>query len=176
MTSPVLTVEIADQIRPYLPALARLPKSWSLLYSLDQHGISLSTLYTRCQSHPGGALLAIKDSGDAVFGVWVGEGVHPSKGSYYGGGESFLWRMQGGKVKVYRWAGKNDYVALCEPDYLGFGGGDGHYGLYLDDTLLDGSSARCPTFGNEPLCSRGPRKGENVSFECVGLEIWGMGP
>ena len=52
---------------------------------------------------------------------------------------------------------------------------DGHYGLYLDETLTDGSSARCPTFDNEPLCSPGPRQGEGVTFECVGLEVWGIG-
>ena len=55
---------------------------------------------------------------------------------------------------------------------------DGHYGLYLDDTLYDGSSAPCPTFNNEPLCSSGPKKAGTVTveFECVGLEVWGMGP
>lgn len=53
---------------------------------------------------------------------------------------------------------------------------DGRYGLYLDDTLIDGSSACCPTFENEPLCSAGPKKGGNVSFECVGLEVWAVGP
>jgi len=53
---------------------------------------------------------------------------------------------------------------------------NGGYGLYLDDTLLDGSSARCPTFENEPLCSPGTRKGGNVTFECVGLEVWAVGP
>jgi len=102
-------------------------------------------------------------------------------------------------LDVYKWTGKNDYVALCEPEYLSFGGGcvhfllfiyflrltlelyiipnrDGRYGLYLDDTLLDGSSARCPTFENEPLCSPGTRKGGNVTFECVGLEVWAVGP
>ena len=26
-------------------------------------------------------------------------------------------------VKVYKWAGKNDPVALCESDYISFGGG-----------------------------------------------------
>ena len=52
---------------------------------------------------------------------------------------------------------------------------DGHYGLWLDDTLTDGSSARSPTFANEPLCSPGTRQGETVKFECVGLEVWGVG-
>lgn len=108
----------------------------------------------------------------------------------------FLWRYLDGKLSVFKWTGKNDYVALCEPGYLSFGGGyvpphihfrsyitfyiqnrDGRYGLYLDDTLLDGSSARCPTFDNEPLCSSsGAKKGGNVTFECVGLEVWAVGP
>ena len=53
---------------------------------------------------------------------------------------------------------------------------DGAYGLYLDESLFDGSSARCPTFDNEPLCSPGDKRGRAVSFECVGLEVWGIGP
>ncbi|CDO76666.1 hypothetical protein BN946_scf184752.g4 [Trametes cinnabarina] len=175
-TVPVLTVEIADMLRPFFPALARLPRSWTLLYSLDQHGISLNTLYARCQDFKGSALLVIRDSNDAIFGAWMGEGIHPSKGAYYGSGESFLWQLVGkDRVRVFKWTGKNDYVALCEPDYISFGGGDGHYGLWLDQTLSDGSSARCLTFDNEPLCSPGPRQGETVTFECVGLEVWGIG-
>jgi len=176
VTIGVLTVPLADKLRPHLPALKRLPRSWSLLYSLDQHGISLNTLYTRCESHLGGALIVMCDANDTIFGVWVGEGVRLSKGSYYGSGESFLWKMQkDDSLHVYKWTGKNDYVALCEPEYISFGGGDGHYGLYLDDTLSDGSSARCPTYDNDPLCSPGPRQGEAITFECVGLEVWGVG-
>ncbi|KAI0328828.1 TLD-domain-containing protein [Cubamyces sp. BRFM 1775] len=176
ITTPILTVEIADMLRPFFPALARLPKSWTLLYSLDQHGISLNTLYARCQDFKGSALLIVRDANNAVFGAWMGEGIHPSKGAYYGTGESFLWQLVGkDRVRVFKWTGKNDYVALCESDYISFGGGDGHYGLWLDETLSDGSSARCPTFDNEPLCSAGPRQGETVTFECVGLEVWGIG-
>jgi len=65
-------------------------------------------------------------------------------------------------------------TTMLRYEYLSFGGGDGRYGLYLDDTLLDGSSARCPTFENEPLYSPGTRKGGNVTFECV--EVWAAGP
>jgi len=120
-------------------------------------------------------MVVIKDSGDTLFGVWLGENVHPSKGAYYGSGESFLWKFKD-TLHVYKWTGRNDYVALCELDYLSFGGGDGKYGLYLDDTLLDGSSAWCPTFANEPLCSDlGHKQGDSVTFECVGLEVWGIG-
>lgn len=94
MTTPILENDLVNAIRGHLPALARLPRTWTLLYSLDQHGISLNTLYTRCEpqgptiSQPKGSLVVLKDSGDAVFGVWLGEGVKMSKGSYYGSGES----------------------------------------------------------------------------------------
>ncbi|KAJ3773197.1 TLD-domain-containing protein [Lentinula raphanica] len=187
-TIAVLDVNLAEKIRSRLPALARLPRSWNLLYSLDQHGISLHTLYDKCENQPQlktgsgfttkvGALVVMKDSGDAIFGVYMGDGIRQSKGKgYYGSGESFLWRYVHDNLQVFKWTGKNEYVALCEPEYLSFGGGDGAYGLYLDDSLFDGSSARCPTFDNEPLCSPGDKKGRAVSFECVGLEVWGVGP
>lgn len=35
----------------------------------------------------------------------------------------FLWRYINGKLDVFNWTGKNDYVAMCEPGYLSFGGG-----------------------------------------------------
>ncbi|KDR78074.1 hypothetical protein GALMADRAFT_65352, partial [Galerina marginata CBS 339.88] len=174
-----------------LPALSRLPRSWTLIYSLDQDGISLNTLYTRCEAYatrrpaPGevltnnsAMLIVVRDAEGGTFGVWLAEGVRLNKGGkgYVGGGESFLWKFSDEKLKVFRCTGKNNYIALCEPEYISFGGGDGHYGLYLDDTLFDGSSAPCPTFDNEPLCSPGRRKGASVTFECVGLEVWGMGP
>lgn len=207
------------------------------MYSLDQHGISLNTLYARCEpripsrAHPNplkGGLLVIQDANEAVFGAWISEGIRLEKGGYYGSGEAcvvcslgawgvltrcgsrFVWRYhppvkgerdREGRLDVHKWTGVNDYVALCEPGFISFGGGcvcvcfpmwlmgndgcifyrDGHYGLYLDASLLDGSSAPCSTFGNPPLCARAHgngvarTKGE-VSFECVGLEVWGIGP
>ncbi|KAJ7730243.1 TLD-domain-containing protein [Mycena maculata] len=185
-TVGVLTPELVSLIHPYLPALLRLPRQWTLFYSLDQHGISLNTLYSRCAPpsstrtpHPKGALVVIQDAGGVLFGAWVADGLRRStRGGYYGGGESFLWRFvaSSGTFDVYKWTGKNEYVALCEDNYISFGGGDGHYGLYLDDTLFDGSSARCPTFDNVPLCSGAEGKGGNADFECVGLEVWGVGP
>ncbi|KAF8322248.1 TLD-domain-containing protein [Clavulina sp. PMI_390] len=180
----VLTSEIAQAIRPHLPAFFRLTKQWSLLYSLDQHGISLATFYARVSPHCGlgGCLLVIRDSEDHTFGVWVGDGIRRSASigssrGYYGSGDSFLWKEEHHQnrqdVKVYKWTGKNDYVALCEADYISFGGGDGRYGLFLDSSLFDGSTAPCPTFGNAPLCGS-PDASGTVRFECVGLEAWGI--
>jgi len=58
--------------------------------------VSLKTLYTRCEtanprgySSSKGSILAVKDSSDSVFGVYIGEGLRESKGAgYYGGGDS----------------------------------------------------------------------------------------
>ncbi|KAF8575744.1 TLD-domain-containing protein [Ramaria rubella] len=178
-TTPVLTPELADQLRSSLPALPRLTKSWSLLYSLDQHGVSLQTFYARCAVRVAGTLVAIRDSEDRTFGVWIGEQLRNSPGAYYGSGESFLWRsiIHHGKenVEVFKWTGKNDYVALCEAAFISFGGGYGKYGLYLDANLIDGSSARCPTFDNRVLCATaGHDENRTVPFECVGVEAWGV--
>ncbi|KAH9957275.1 TLD-domain-containing protein, partial [Lactifluus volemus] len=177
--STPLEMWVADQLRSHLPVRARLPRSWSLLFSLDQHGISLHTLYARCSAHTGGVLFVVSDADDGSFGAWVADGIREGHGSYTGSGESFLWKKAESddevKVNVFKWTGKNDYVALCEPESISFGGGDGHYGLYLDETLNEGSSARCLTFNNDPLCSSDPSKAGTVTFECVGLEVWGVG-
>ena len=75
----------------------------------------------------------------------MGEGIHSSKDAYYDTGESsvfflavffwmtepdidtlnrFLWQLVGkGRVRVFKWTDKNDYVALCESDYISFGRG-----------------------------------------------------
>lgn len=193
-TLQVLTEDVANPLRVHLPALIRLSRNWTLLYSIDQHGISLNTLYSRCEPRipckaepnpPSGALLVVKDSFDGVFGAWIGEGITKGQGGFYGSGEAFLWQYRrdtSPPLEVYKWSGKNDYVVLCDPDFISFGGGDGHYGLYIDSSLLEGSSAPCPTFDNPVLCARplsqmGASKGKkDVPFECVGLEVWGIGP
>ena len=35
----------------------------------------------------------------------------------------FLWKFTQGNLQVYKTTGRNNYVALCEPDYISFGGG-----------------------------------------------------
>lgn len=52
---------------------------------------------------------------------------------------------------------------------------DGHYGLYFDASLIEGTTHRCPTFNNDSL-AQGEQKGQMISFDCAGLEVWGVGP
>ncbi|KAF8490891.1 TLD-domain-containing protein [Gautieria morchelliformis] len=145
-TTPVLTSHLADKIRTHLPALPRLAKSCSLLYSLDQHGVSLQMFYARCAVRVADTLIAIRDSEDRIFGACMSEQMRLSPGAYYGSGDSFLWKTvthrEQESVEVFKWTGKNDYVLLCEASFISFGGGEGKYGLYLDANLIDGSSPR----------------------------------
>ncbi|KAK0454176.1 TLDc domain-containing protein, partial [Desarmillaria tabescens] len=166
----------------------------TLLYSLDQHGISFNTFYACSeQPKPPNALVIIKDDSDTIFGTFVGDIIWKSRRrGYYDTGESyvvspspfppltlrrFLWRYSNHKLSMYKPTGCNSYIALCEPDYLSFGGrDDGVYGLYIDKSLLEGPSARCVTFGNDILCSpRRVRAGGAVGFECIRLEVWRVG-
>lgn len=57
----------------------------------------------------------------------------------------------------------------CEAHCLSVGGGDGHYGLWLNDSLEKGVSSRCLTFGNEPLSDEGEK------FGVLGVEMWMIG-
>lgn len=73
------------------------------------------------------------------------------------------------RFKAFPYSGINDYLIFCEHSYLSVGGGDGHYGLWLDGVLERGISSSCMTFGNEQLSEEGEK------FEVVGVEVWCVG-
>ena len=73
------------------------------------------------------------------------------------------------RFKAFPYSGINDFLIYCQAGYLSIGGGDGHYGLWLDDDLENGISESCPTFGNEPLSEEGRK------FEVLGVEVWYVG-
>jgi TLD len=73
------------------------------------------------------------------------------------------------RFKAFPYSGINDFMIYCESGYLSVGGGDGHYGLWLDDQLEHGISDPCPTFGNESLSEEGHK------FDILGVEVWYIG-
>lgn len=73
------------------------------------------------------------------------------------------------RFKAFPYSGINEFMIFCESGFLSVGGGDGHYGLWLDDTLEKGISDTCPTFGNEPLSEEGH------NFNVLDVEIWYVG-
>ncbi|WRT68916.1 uncharacterized protein IL334_005898 [Kwoniella shivajii] len=179
-TAPILTPKDAEQLRRFLPPRQRLSGAWTLLFSLDQHGASLSTLYRLVdrygQAHRScGNILIVIDGKGNRFGVFLNESIVKREGTYYGSGESFLFKITSlSAVQAFRWTGKNQYFALCESDLISFGGGDGTYGLLLDSTFSRNSSATCPAYENDILSESNNRKSSQASlFDCVGLEVWG---
>lgn len=73
------------------------------------------------------------------------------------------------RFKAFPYSGVNDYMIFCETGFFSLGGGDGHYGLWLDSSLEKGVSAPSQTFGNEPLSDEGTK------FDILGVEVWYIG-
>jgi len=108
--------------------------------------------------------------------------------SYFGSGESFLWRMKNDRktvcnsvldqaqlesdIEVFAWTGTNYLTQLCTNEKIALGGGGG-FGLVIENNMLHGQTNKCATFGNPPLS----KEHENgTSFEIVNLEMWTMTP
>ncbi|GAA6019577.1 hypothetical protein JCM11491_001343 [Sporobolomyces phaffii] len=75
--APILTETIAEGIRPCLAPRLRISSRWTLLYSLDQHGTSLLTLFTQVsnglKSRVGGFVFVVRTERGQVFGGYVSE-------------------------------------------------------------------------------------------------------
>ncbi|KAH8169022.1 protein kinase domain-containing protein [Sarocladium implicatum] len=93
-TGSLLTHGIAEEIRTMIPERLRITEDWKIVYSLEQDGASLSTLYQKCRQFEGrrvGFVLVVKDQDGSTFGAYLSDYPHPAP-SYFGNGECFLWR------------------------------------------------------------------------------------
>ncbi|KAI3545980.1 hypothetical protein CABS01_05179 [Colletotrichum abscissum] len=210
----LLSHGVAEEIRIMLPERLRIKEDWRLIYSLEQDGASLATLYQKAAEFQGrrvGFVLVVRDDLGGTFGAYLSEYPHPAS-KYFGNGECFLWRAstltplppppsadttnltrittvasptrstfgdrnnapspapsESIRFKAFPYSGINDYYINCETGFLSVGAGDGHYGLWLDDSLDRGHSGRSHTFGNEPLSDEGEK------FGVLGVELWVLG-
>ena len=86
---------LGEEIRLLIPPRLQLCSRWRLLFSLEQDGASLGTLYHRCADTVGqraGYVVVVRDGSGNLFGAYLTDAPQPSKGHYYGNGECFLWR------------------------------------------------------------------------------------
>ncbi|XP_019459667.1 PREDICTED: oxidation resistance protein 1 isoform X2 [Lupinus angustifolius] len=161
---------VSDSIRKVvydsLPTLIH-GRKWMLLYSTWKHGISLSTLYRRSMLWPGISLLVVGDRKGAVFGGLVEAPLIASnKRKYQGTNNSYVFTNISGHPVIYRPTGVNRYFTLCTTESLAIGGG-GHFALYLDGDLLNGSSSVSDTYGNPCLA-------HSQDFDVKEVELWGF--
>jgi hypothetical protein len=138
---------------------------WKLIYSTFCHGISLKTLYRNMLHVTGPVIVLVQAKEEEVFGALLSDPLRISEHSY-GTGECFLFTFYP-EYKCFGWTGNDPYFIKCNLDSFVVGGGDGRYGLWIDDNLYHGSTQRCTTFNNEDLTS-------DKEFICQGLEAWGL--
>ncbi|OAY35843.1 oxidation resistance protein 1 [Manihot esculenta] len=164
--SMLLSEKARSALYASLPALVQ-GRKWLLLYSTWRHGISLSTLYRRSMLWPGPSLLVVGDRKGAVFGGLVEAPLRPTnKRKYQGTNNTFVFTNKPGHPMLYRPTGANRYFTLCSTDFLAIGGG-GHFALYLDGDLINGSSSVSETYGNPCLA-------HSEDFEVKEIELWGF--
>ncbi|GAA5834750.1 hypothetical protein JCM11251_003653 [Rhodosporidiobolus azoricus] len=178
----VLDEDVAEGIRPSLPPRLRLSPKWTLLYSLDQHGISLSTLFSQLEKglkeRDGGFVLVIRTERGEILGGYVSEALkRPGSGReergkerWVGDGTCFLFLTRpfppsdprlGLITKTFPPTFRNTFFAHASGStpgteaFLAFGGGnDGVFGLWIDGQMERGWTGRSETYGNEPLVTR----------------------
>ncbi|ORZ24391.1 TLD-domain-containing protein [Absidia repens] len=158
-TEPCLDQWLANSLQSWLPPRIASSSRWNLLYSLEQHGCSIRTLYDKVKQHSllGANLLVIRTADEEVIEQY-----------YYGSGECFLWKSNHkDQLQVYPWTGVNDYMIFSNQDFIAIGGGDGQVGLFLHADLQTGHTQPCDTFDNDILT-------QQHYFEIIGLEIWGF--
>lgn len=189
---PILTKSmIAEFVKHYLPASLRLLK-WKRVYSLSRDGDSFQTFLANVEKwHK--TLLVVRTNREDLFGAfcddaWGGLNNEMETPTYYGSGQSFLFKISKAKsedvsfaphnsvqeteqIVAFKWTGANRYVQLCDPSKkliaMGGGGVTSSFGLCLEDDFSVGSSGPCETFGNEPLASQ-------EHFDILDLEVWGF--
>nr|XP_056712494.1 nuclear receptor coactivator 7 isoform X2 [Euleptes europaea] len=151
-----------EQLTRCLPARVQ-GYPWRLVYSTQEHGTSLKTLYRKSASLDSPVLLVVKDMDNQIFGAYA---THPFKFSdhYYGTGETFLYTFNP-LFKVFKWSGENTYFINGDVTSLELGGGDGRFGLWLDADLYHGRSNCCSTFNNDILS-------EKEDFVVQDVEVW----
>ena len=90
----ILSKNLAEEIRLLVPPRLQLVDTWKLIFGLEQDGVSLATLYDKCDQYRGrrgGFVVAVKDEVGGIFGAFLSDPPHPSS-HFYGTGECFLWR------------------------------------------------------------------------------------
>ncbi|XP_060065002.1 nuclear receptor coactivator 7-like [Ylistrum balloti] len=136
---------------------------WMMIYSTEQHGFSLRTLYRDMQGIDSPILLVVHDTSDNIFGAVTSQALKMSD-HFYGTGESFLYTFYP-EFKVFHWTGENDFFLKGNSESLFIGAGQGNFGLWFDGDIYHGRTQHCETYDNDILtCSE--------DFVVKTLEAW----
>ena len=139
---------------------------FDLKYATHRDGWSLDTLYAKVGTYYPCIILIRALKSDAVFGAYLSAPLSPPSKASRGDGSCFVFRLNGNKPRVYRWAleGHNlskkqmeeptlHQFAVCSTEFIMFGGDAAHgtNAIYLDQDLKTCVSGRSDTYDNPSL-------------------------
>ncbi|XP_021364268.1 oxidation resistance protein 1-like isoform X2 [Mizuhopecten yessoensis] len=136
---------------------------WMMVYSTEQHGFSLRTLYRGMQGIDSPILLVVHDTSDNIFGAVTSQALKMSD-HFYGTGESFMYTFYP-EFKVFHWTGDNDFFLKGNAESLFIGAGQGNFGLWFDGDIYHGRTQHCETYDNDILTG-------SEDFVVKTLEAW----
>ncbi|XP_023932512.1 oxidation resistance protein 1 [Lingula anatina] len=160
--SAILEEEHIKALNKKLPPRAE-GYPWTQVYSTEQHGFSLHTLYRLMQGLDNPVMIVIKDTDEQIFGALTSDPIKVSD-HFYGTGETFLFTFYE-EFKTYNWTGENTFFVKGNQHSLAIGAGEGLFGLWLDEDFYHGRTHFCQTFGNEPLTIK-------EDFVVKNVEVW----
>ncbi|KAJ3258740.1 hypothetical protein HK103_003334 [Boothiomyces macroporosus] len=139
-----------QELHHHLPPILQEASNVTLLYSLENHGISIHTLYHNT-AEKGPCLVVIKDTNGQLFGAFSSEELHIQPGYY---GNVSFGRC---REKTFKCTTRLERMITTH----------GKFGLWIDDELNNGHSEKCETFNNEMLSS-------STEYNIATLEVWGF--
>ncbi|ORM41749.1 TLD domain-containing protein 2 [Babesia sp. Xinjiang] len=161
--SRILKVDMVSQLIDSLPPALAI-RDWELSFKTSHDGVSFRTLYKNLEGH-GHCLLVIKDDRGGVFGAFTGHIGLSYK--FYGTADTFVFRFNEGRLKVYRSKGNNKCFVYSNENAIVIGGG-ANSALSIHESFRSGTTAACETFGNEPLSN-------TFAFNIDEMEVWTFG-
>jgi hypothetical protein len=180
---PILDIESFQEIVDRaLPRNLRIYK-WRRIFSIAKDGDLLFTMLEKCSTFKHTLMVLRTTDGHVLGGFasekWQDQGGYSKRRSYFGTGTCFLFSSHpvdpdpSHGFSFYKWSGINDYCQICDIDSgkIAMGGGEGDFGLVIEDGFFRGTSGHCATFNNPPLIP-----GIDGSFEILDFEIYGLIP
>lgn len=156
---------------------------WERVFCISRDGDAFFTMLEMCSTFKH-TLIVIKTTTGNILGgfaseTWKDQDGYDYRNSFYGTGICFLFSDfpsntdPDKKLSFYPWTGVNNYCQICDVDRgkIAMGGGEGDFGLIIDDAFRRGSTGRCSTFNNPTLV---PSIGG--SFDILEFEVYGLLP
>ena len=149
---------------------------WIRLYSLARDGDSFFTFLRKVHNRRHTLLVVRTTKGEILGGyadtAWNHHYHHKNASpEFFGSAQACLFQIRPNDqtATVYKWTGANRYIQYVDASnkMIAFGGGGGSFGLCVERDFQFGSTDKCNTFDNEPLCNE-------TTFDIVDVECYGF--